>query len=172
MFVKQLPENAWCDSKQGLVKHRYVSIHRSSNFLKTYEWTLSLLRSKTTFFQTFKKKCTHLLVRIGSIIIFRLSKLWQVKFFILFDVIVLVRLQEKFEIDRLLGTTGLEMDHKTEATLRPVQGSVIVDRKAYPGMSPQKNWQPFGFNLSKICRKFRQPLQHQRSRKVTLRPII
>ena len=46
-----------------------------------------------------KEKCRYEVVRIGSIIIFRLSKLWKIKFFILCDVIFLVRLQEKFEID-------------------------------------------------------------------------
>ena len=38
-------------------------------------------------------------VRIGSVIIFHLSKLWKAKFSILRDVIFLVRLQEKFDID-------------------------------------------------------------------------
>ena len=38
-------------------------------------------------------------MRIGSLIIFQLSKLWKAKFFILCDIIFLVRLQEKFEID-------------------------------------------------------------------------
>ena len=39
-------------------------------------------------------------MRIGSIIIFHLSKLWKAtKFFILCDVILLVRLEEKFGID-------------------------------------------------------------------------
>ena len=38
-------------------------------------------------------------MRIDSTIIFYLSKLWKAKFFILCDVIFLVRLQEKFEID-------------------------------------------------------------------------
>ena len=42
-------------------------------------------------------------VRMGSIIIFDLSKLWKAKFFILCDVIFLVRLQGKFEI--ALGVT-------------------------------------------------------------------
>ena len=39
------------------------------------------------------------LVRIGSKIFSRLSKLWKAKFFTLYDVIFLVRLQRKFEID-------------------------------------------------------------------------
>ena len=38
-------------------------------------------------------------MRIGSTIIFHLSKLWTAEFFILCDVIFLVRLQEKFDID-------------------------------------------------------------------------
>ena len=35
--------------------------------------------------------------KIGCIIIFHLSKLWKAKFFILYDVIFLVRHQGKFE---------------------------------------------------------------------------
>ena len=38
-------------------------------------------------------------MRVGSTIILHLSKLWKAKFFILCDVIFLVRLQEKFDID-------------------------------------------------------------------------
>ena len=48
---------------------------------------------------TFKEKYTREAGRIGSIIIFHLSKLWKAKFFILYDVIFLVRLPGKFEID-------------------------------------------------------------------------
>ena len=40
-----------------------------------------------------------MVVRIGSVIIFHVSKLWKSKFSILCDVIFLVRLQGKFEID-------------------------------------------------------------------------
>ena len=47
----------------------------------------------------FKEKCISEAVRIGSIIIFHLSKLWKPKFFILRDVMYLVGLQGKFEID-------------------------------------------------------------------------
>ena len=39
-------------------------------------------------------------MRTGSIIIFHLSKLWKAKFSILCDVIFLVRMQEKFDIDQ------------------------------------------------------------------------
>ena len=45
-----------------------------------------------------QEKCISEVVRIGSIIIFHLSKLWKAKFFILCDVIFLVRLQGKIEI--------------------------------------------------------------------------
>ena len=55
--------------------------------------------SASTFSQTFKGKCIWVVERIGSIIIFYLSKLWKAKFFILCDLIFLVRLQGKFEID-------------------------------------------------------------------------
>ena len=46
-----------------------------------------------------KKKCISEVVRIGSIIIFHLSKLWKTKFSTLRDAIFLLRLQGKFEID-------------------------------------------------------------------------
>ena len=52
----------------------------------------------STFSQKFKEKSMSDVVRIGSIIIFHLSKLWKGKFFILCDVLFLERLQEKFEI--------------------------------------------------------------------------
>ena len=42
-------------------------------------------------------------MRISSLIIFHLSKLWNVEFFVLFDVILLVRLQRKFEIDHYVS---------------------------------------------------------------------
>ena len=48
----------------------------------------------------FNEKCTVCeVVRIGSIIIFHLSKLLESKFFILCNVILMVRMQGKFEID-------------------------------------------------------------------------
>ena len=45
-----------------------------------------------------KRSSISEVVRIGSVIIFHLSKLWKAKFFILWDVIILARLQGKFEI--------------------------------------------------------------------------
>ena len=47
-----------------------------------------------------KRKCISGVARICIIIIFHLSKLWKAKFSLLCDVIFLVRLQEKFDIDR------------------------------------------------------------------------
>ena len=51
------------------------------------------------FSQPFKEKYMSELVRIGGIIIFHLSKLRKAKFFVLRDVLFLVRLQGEFEID-------------------------------------------------------------------------
>ena len=59
----------------------------------------SLLSLKRAFSQPFKRKCICEVPRTGSIIIFHLSKLWKAKFFVLCDVIFLLRLQGKFEID-------------------------------------------------------------------------
>ena len=50
-------------------------------------------------------------LRIGSIIIFYLSKLWKAKFFILYELLFLVRPQGKFEVDQLLGLKGLISQH-------------------------------------------------------------
>ena len=58
-------------------------------------------------------------MRIGSIIIFPLTKLWKVKFSILCDVIFLVGMQGKFEIDhsyfrlRALQRSSTECTHAT-----------------------------------------------------------
>ena len=61
--------------------------------------TLSLLSSKSTFSQPFKRKCISEVARTGSTIIFHLGKLWKAKFSIPCDAIFLVRLQGKFDID-------------------------------------------------------------------------
>ena len=50
--------------------------------------TLSLPSSTPTFAQPSKEKCISEVVRIGSKFIFRLSKLWKAKFFMLCDVIL------------------------------------------------------------------------------------
>ena len=62
--------------------------------------TLSLLSLKVYSPNLLKRKCISEVARIGSIIIFHLSKLWKAKFSILFDVIFLLRLQGKFDIDQ------------------------------------------------------------------------
>ena len=61
--------------------------------------SLSLPSSKSTFSQPFNKKCISEVVRIGSIIILHRSKLWKAKLSIVCDVICLMRLQGKFNID-------------------------------------------------------------------------
>ena len=61
--------------------------------------TLSLLSSKSTFSKPFKRKCISEVARIVSIIIFHLSKLWKAKFSKLCDVIFLLMLLGKFDID-------------------------------------------------------------------------
>ena len=52
-----------------------------------------------TLSQSFKEKCMSEVVRIGSVSIFYLSKIWKAELSILRDVIFLVRLQGKFDID-------------------------------------------------------------------------
>ena len=66
-----------------------------------------------------KKKCIGEVVGIGCLIIFHLSKLWKAKFFILCDVIFLVRLTEKFDIDHwLLGVKWLSLKRSDDKDLR------------------------------------------------------
>ena len=47
-----------------------------------------------------RRNCISDVVRIGSTIVSHLIKLWNVKFFLLCDVIFLVKLQGKFELDQ------------------------------------------------------------------------
>ena len=61
--------------------------------------TLPLLRSKSTFSHHLLKSVSEV-VRIGSIIIFPPSNYEKAEFFILCDVIFLVKLQGKLDIDR------------------------------------------------------------------------
>ena len=56
-----------------------------------------------------KRKCISGVARICIIIIFHLSKLWKAKFSLLCDVIFLLRLQEKFDIDHS-GVKGLSQN--------------------------------------------------------------
>ena len=62
---------------------------------------ISLPSSKRTLSQQ-----TYKLVRIVSVIIFHLSKLWKTKFFILCGGVFQVGLQGKFEIDTLIVQTN------------------------------------------------------------------
>ena len=78
----------------------------------------SLQSSKTTFSQPFKDKCISDILRIGSIIIFHLSKLWKANFFILCGVIFLVRLQRKFGIDHSWEWKGSVKWQSTEGCSR------------------------------------------------------
>ena len=83
----------------------------------------SLPSSKSIFFQPFKQSCISEVVRIGSIIIFYLSKLWKAKFFILYDAILQVWLQKKFEIDHSLEWKGW---HTTTQSSAPCEVRSIV----------------------------------------------
>ena len=84
-----------------------------------------------TFSQLFKEKYISEVVRNGSIIIFRLSKLWKAKFFILCGVIFLVRVQweiwnsmasrSEFQCQTILNTK-YHMFY-TEGTFTPSKGN-------------------------------------------------
>ena len=75
-------------------------------YLNLFKETVACINFFTPNFKdyilpTFKKRCIRdAVVRIGSITIFHLSKLWKAKFLILCDVIFLVRPQDKFEINQ------------------------------------------------------------------------
>ena len=90
--------------EEGHWKNRGVRVFRCG---LCYEWTLSLPSSKSTFSQPFQREIyISDVVRIDSIIIYPLSKLWNAKFSIMCGVIVLVRVQEKFEVDHSWEWTG------------------------------------------------------------------
>ena len=81
--------------RQAFVKFNSYQFNPHTPFIKPF----------TSKFKKYilPKKCIIEVVRIGSIIIFRLSKLYkaiQAKFFILCDAIFLVRLKANFEIDQ------------------------------------------------------------------------
>ena len=79
---------------------------------------LSLLSSKSTFSQPLKRKCISEMVRIGSIIIFHLSKLWKAKFFVLCD--VKARSNER----NMLHATSSNMLHRLNTLLHDVAWSL------------------------------------------------
>ena len=70
--------------------------------------TLPLSSSKSTFSQPFEEKCISEVVRIDSIIIFHLSKLWKARFFILCGCYISGELAaEEIWYWPLLGVRGL-----------------------------------------------------------------
>ena len=81
----------------GEVKqHKLVTlINRHSHFFGHNHSTFHSQVHKSHSPNLSRKK----VVRISSIMLFHLSKLWKAKFFMLCDVIILVRLQGKFEIN-------------------------------------------------------------------------
>ena len=106
--------------------------------------TLSLPSLQSRFPQPLKEKWISEAVRIGTIIItFNLSKLWKAKFFILCGVILLVRLQEKFELD-----------HSWQGSRVPV----LTASSLGCGYCPVTNWSasrsvyyyPFNYNKAAI----------------------
>ena len=73
-------------------------------------------------------------VRIGSIIIFHPSKLWQAKFFILCDVIFLVRLQGKFYIDHSWEWVNPLTPKSDQFQISPAASPEILHHKVW------RNW--------------------------------
>ena len=97
------------------------------SFLHNSYLTLPLPSSKSTFSQRFKKKCISEVVRIGSMIIFHLSKLWKAKFFSLCDVIFLVRLQGKLKL--IWPTLEWEGLPESEQRFQKSKCSSMAERK-------------------------------------------
>ena len=87
--IRSYPRRTW---RQHRPRSSGYQTDRQSEERRT-GLTLSVTSSKSTFSQPFREKCAIEVVRISSIFIFHLSKLWKAKFFILCDVIFLVRLQ-------------------------------------------------------------------------------
>ena len=107
----KLTWNTFKNSRKRKSKHTgrrrvYRRTKKPATPKRIYEWLgkralpspLSLPSSKSTFSQHFKDKIIEV-ARIGSMVILHLNKWWKATFSLLCDVIFLVRLQEKFEID-------------------------------------------------------------------------
>ena len=86
--------------------------------LKTAPNSITSIKNITFSQPSFNVKCMSEVMRICSIKIFHLSKLWKAKFFVLCDVIFLVRLQGKFEID-----------HSWEFPFTPFHSQFQISRK-------------------------------------------
>ena len=87
-------------------------------------------------------------MRIGSIIIFRLSELWKAKFSILCDVIFLVRLRGEIWYWSLLGVKGFKLYRSTKrptvhAGTRWFSGSPSSDRSDRPSSKNTPGFAPF-----------------------------
>ena len=77
--------------------------------------TINPLSPKCTFFQRFKEKCMNEVMRIESIITSHLSTLWKARFSILRDIIFLLRMQEKFDIDHSWEWRGIDyLEHSED----------------------------------------------------------
>ena len=103
-------DNIRCEVVTGGGTGTYMFEAQSGGTAEQYVITLLLPSSKSTFSQLFREK--HISEAVGIITIFHLSKLWKAKFFILCNVIFMVRLQGKIEIDHSWGVKGLIVGKK------------------------------------------------------------
>ena len=143
-----LPVGRWngIDSKSWMSFLSQLLGHSSERLATTRVVTLSLPSSKRTFSQPFKEKCISEVMRIGSIIIFHLSKLWKAKFFILCGVIFLVRLLGEFSLQsrRFLWVTDKSdclSRHFGSCELRGYPGSLCCSH-ARLSRFPNPRWRP------------------------------
>ena len=90
----------------GDMKRTSTSKPHSACLARTFSWPVHSELQKVQSPNLPKEKCISEVARIGSIIIFHPSKLWKAKVFILCDIMLLARLQGKFEIDHSLEWKG------------------------------------------------------------------
>ena len=91
-------------------------------------------------------------VRIGSIIIFHLGKLWRAKFFILCDVLFLVRRQGKFEIDHSCGCWTIVGWTKLPSLVWVSSGTLVRSTQLLTSCRPVTNSSSFRITSSASCR--------------------
>ena len=97
-YVRRYRRRRWrwpAHTERPDIFHGHTGMQKPWSVFIGYNLTLWLTSSKSTFSQTSKENMYVMTI----ILIFNLSKLWKATFFILCDVIFMVRLQEKFEID-------------------------------------------------------------------------
>ena len=87
--------NSTCRTAGDSSRRQGISEHSELSMFGSMLTRVQKVRSPNLF----KEKYISDVVRIDSIIIYHLSKLWNAKFSIMCGVIVLVRVQEKFEVD-------------------------------------------------------------------------